>query len=291
MQEKRRASMRSEAHNTDCIEFMRSLPDKCFSLAVCDPPYGKGNDESLVGGGTIRAEIRQIFHSHRGQESQPSPHRNASGDGSDATTSRWNRLSGGRRERYYTPIQQRHTGNEIQGGGKYEAPKWDVAPPQEFFDELFRVSRNQIIWGGNYFSLPPTRCFLVWKKHIPETFSMAMCEYAWTSFTGNAKVFEFTSLRGAHSGKFHPTEKPQELYGWIYRNYVKDGDTVFDPMMGSQASRIVAAKMGIDYVGCEIDEYYYTKGCEFFDREVNGINPTAQGSKIIQQSLFDREQE
>ena len=118
MQAKRRAGMRSEAHNTDCIEFMRSLPDKCFSLAVCDPPYGKGNDESLVGGGgTIRAEIRQIFHSHRGQESQPSPHRNASGDGSDATTSRWNRLSGGRRERYYTPIQQRHTGNEIQGGG------------------------------------------------------------------------------------------------------------------------------------------------------------------------------
>lgn len=180
---------------------------------------------------------------------------------------------------------------EMGGGGKSEAPQWDVAPPQEFFDELFRVSRNQIIWGGNYFSLPPTRCFLVWKKHIPETFSMAMCEYAWTSFTGNAKVFEFTSLRGAHSGKFHPTEKPQELYGWIYRNYVKDGDTVFDPMMGSQASRIVAAKMGIDYVGCEIDEYYYAKGCEFFDREVNGINPTAEGSKIIQQSLFDREQE
>ena len=153
------------------------------------------------------------------------------------------------------------------------------------------MSRNQIIWGGNYFFLPPTRCFLVWKKHIPETFSMAMCGSAWTSFTGNAKVFEFTSQRGAHSGKFHPTEKPQELYGWIYRNYVKDGDTVFDPMMGSQARRIVAAKMGIDYVGCEIDEYYYTKGCEFFDREVNGINPTAEGSKIIQQSLFDREQE
>ena len=203
--------------------------------------------------------------------------------GTDSVEDAWNatthRFSRGTRETRY------------RGGGKSEAPKWDVAPPQEFFDELFRVSCNQIIWGGNYFSLPPTRCFLVWKKHIPETFSMAMCEYAWTSFTGNAKVFEFTSQRGAHSGKFHPTEKPQELYGWIYRNYVNEGDTVFDPMMGSQASRIVAAKMGIDYVGCEIDEYYYTKGCEFFDREVNGINPTAEGSKIIQQSLFDREQE
>lgn len=68
---------------------------------------------------------------------------------------------------------------------------WDEAPRQEFFDELFRVSRRQIIWGGNYFSLPPTRCFLVWKKlTISESFSMAMAEYAWTSFADNAKVFE-----------------------------------------------------------------------------------------------------
>ena len=120
--------MRSEAHNTDCIEFMRSLPDKCFSLAVCDPPYGKGNDDHLVGGGTIRTEIRQIFQSQRGEQKiKPSPHRNASGDGSDATTSRWNRLSGGRRERYYTPIQRRHTGNDIQncweGGGVNPKPR------------------------------------------------------------------------------------------------------------------------------------------------------------------------
>ncbi|MFW5552867.1 MAG: DNA methyltransferase, partial [Prevotella pectinovora] len=173
------------------------------------------------------------------------------------------------------------------GGGKTEAPQWDVAPPQEFFDELFRISRNQIIWGGNYFSLPPTRCFLVWKKHIPEAFSMAMCEYAWTSFTGNAKVFEYSSLRGKHSGKFHPTEKPLELYGWIYRNYVKDGETVFDPMMGSQASRIAAYKMGIDYVGCEIDKYYYDKGCEWFERECHGITKTASGKTIIEQTLFE----
>ena len=295
MQEKRRASMRSEAHNTDCIEFMRSLPDKCFSLAVCDPPYGKGNDESLVGGVRFGQRFDKYFTPSRG--------------GQKITAKPTSKRFGGWFRRYDKPLEQTqwrtqgtllHTDSaeshgqrdtKLLGGGKSEAPKWDVAPPQEFFDELFRVSCNQIIWGGNYFSLPPTRCFLVWKKHIPETFSMAMCEYAWTSFTGNAKVFEFTSLRGAHSGKFHPTEKPQELYGWIYRNYVNEGDTVFDPMMGSQASRIVAAKMGIDYVGCEIDEYYYAKGCEFFDREVNGINPTAEGSKIIQQSLFDREQE
>ena len=175
---------------------------------------------------------------------------------------------------------------KYQWGGNSEAPTWDVAPPQEFFDELFRVSRNQIIWGGNYFSLPPTRCFLVWKKHIPEKFSMAMCEYAWTSFNGNAKVFEYPSLRNEHSGKFHPTEKPQELYGWIYRNYVKDGQTIFDPMMGSQASRIAAYKMGIDYVGCEIDKYYFDKGCEFFNRECKGEIKNKTGKTIIQTMLF-----
>ena len=174
------------------------------------------------------------------------------------------------------------------GGGKAEAPQWDVAPPQEFFDELFRISRNQIIWGGNYFSLPPTRCFLVWRKtSISERFSMAMAEYAWTSFTGNAKVFDSPPQRRENSGKFHPTEKPLELYGWIYRNYVKDGETVFDPMMGSQASRIAAYKMGIDYVGCEIDKYYYDKGCEWFERECHGITKTASGKTIIEQKLFD----
>ena len=264
----------------DCIEYMRSLPDNAFDIAVCDPPYGKGNDDNLVGGG---------------QKSQPSQHRDASGDGSDATTSRRNRLLGGRRERYYKPadtqVQRRDVGREIQnrvGGQKAEAPQWDVAPPQEFFDELFRISRNQIIWGGNYFSLPPTRCFLVWRKtSISERFSMAMAEYAWTSFTGNAKVFDSPPQRRENSGKFHPTEKPLELYGWIYRNYVKDGETVFDPMMGSQASRIAAYKMGIDYVGCEIDKYYYDKGCEWFERECHGITKTASGKTIIEQTLFE----
>lgn len=260
---------RNEVYNCDCLEYMRSLPDGYFDVAVCDPPFGSANDNTLQGG--ANASTRE--------------------DASRGTTG-WNRLKGGRRERYYSPMEQvsgRLMVNEVQnqyGGGKMEAPTWDIAPTQEFFDELFRVSKNQIIWGGNYFSLPPTRCFLVWKKHIPEKFSMAMCEYAWTSFCGNAKVFECPSLRNEHSGKFHPTEKPQALYGWIYKNYVSEGQTVFDPMMGSQASRIAAYKMGIDYVGCEIDKYYFNKGEEFFKRECLGEIKTAQGRTIIQKSLF-----
>ena len=270
--------MRNDAYNMDCIEYMRGLPDNVFDIAVCDPPYGKGNDDNLVNWG---------------------------GQNQDLPTSR---RFGGWFRRYDKPMEQTagrterkilqasgHIGSAegrgqrgTKSGGKAEAPQWDVAPPQEFFDELFRISRNQIIWGGNYFSLPPTRCFLVWRKtSISERFSMAMAEYAWTSFTGNAKVFDSPPQRRENSGKFHPTEKPLELYGWIYRNYVKDGETVFDPMMGSQASRISAYKMGIDYVGCEIDKYYYDKGCEWFERECHGITKTASGKTIIEQTLFE----
>lgn len=175
-------------------------------------------------------------------------------------------------------------------GDNLQAPTWDIAPPKEFFDELFRVSKEQIIWGGNYFELPPTRCFLVWEKtNIAEKFTMAMCEYAWTSFKGNAKLFKHRSLRDDHSGKFHPTEKPQALYGWILRMYAKDGMRIFDPMMGSQSSRIAAYKMGIDYYGCEIDPYYFERGNAFFERECHGVQELGKGITVKQLNLFDND--
>lgn len=143
---------------------------------------------------------------------------------------------------------------------------WDVAPGQEYFDELFRVSRNQIIWGGNYFKLPPTRCFLVWRKlTISESFSMAMAEYAWTSFNSNAKVFEYAP-QGQPGDRFHPTQKPIALYEWIYKNYAEQGMKILDTHMGSQSSRIAAYNMGLDYTGYEIDETYFKLGCERFER-------------------------
>lgn len=170
---------------------------------------------------------------------------------------------------------------------KYGRIEWDVAPKQEYFDELFRVSRNQIIWGGNYFSLPPTRCFVVWRKlSISERFSMAMAEYAWTSFNRNALVFEHTPQRGKHSGKFHPTEKPVVLYQWLLRHFANEGDRILDTHMGSQASRLAAWSMGYDYVGCEIDEYYFKRGCEFFDRETQGVQAVGGGGRTVQLSLF-----
>ena len=135
---------------------------------------------------------------------------------------------------------------------------WDYAPSEDYFKELFRVSKDQIIWGGNYFALPPNRCFLIWEKtNIPENFSMAMAEYAWCSFSANAKVFRHTS-RGI-AGRFHPTQKPEELYRWIYKNYTEPGYKILDTHLGSGSSRRAAYDFDLEFVGVEIDKDYFQK--------------------------------
>lgn len=143
---------------------------------------------------------------------------------------------------------------------------WDAAPRKEYFDELFRISRNQIIWGGNYFDLPPTRCFLIWRKiNVSEKFSMAMAEYAWTSFNSNAKVFDYSA--NGQEGRFHPTQKPPELYKWILTNYAKEGDKILDTHVGSASSLIACYDLGFDYVGFEIDEEYYRQATKRLEEE------------------------
>lgn len=155
-------------------------------------------------------------------------------------------------------------GNKING--------WDFAPSAAFFDELQRVGKKVIIWGGNYFNLPPCRCFLVWRKiGFSEIFSFSMCEYAWTNIDDNAMLFSYLPQGTKDDPRFHVTQKPVALYEWILRLYAKDGDKIFDPMMGSQSSRIAAYNYGFDYWGCEIDKEYFDKGCERFDRLCNGI--------------------
>ena len=142
---------------------------------------------------------------------------------------------------------------------------WDVAPQKEYFEELARVSKNQIIWGGNYFDLPPTRCFLIWKKlTISENFSMAMCEYAWTSFNDNAKLFEYAPQEKT---RFHPTQKPIALYEWILARYAKQGDLIFDSHCGSASSLVACHRLGFDYIGCELDDYYYKLANERLEAE------------------------
>ena len=180
---------------------------------------------------------------------------------------------GSRFERYKRDPDRGDLGGEV----RKKIIAWDVAPGQEYFDELFRVSRNQIIWGGNYFKLPPTRCFLVWRKlTLSENFTMAMAEYAWTSFNGNAKVFD-AMPQGKPGDRFHPTQKPIELYEWVYRLFAKEGDKILDTHMGSQSSRIAAWNAGLDYTGYEIDKTYFKLGCERFDRHTAQMNLFVEG--------------
>ncbi len=132
-------------------------------------------------------------------------------------------------------------------------------PSQQYFDELFRVSKSQIIWGGNYFNLAPSRCFLVWDKG--EGFygrTYAEAELAWTSFDANVKIFKRDPLaKGDYRGKIHPTQKPVALYKWLLTNYAKPGDLILDTHVGSASSLIACYDLGFDAVGFEIDEEYY----------------------------------
>jgi len=136
---------------------------------------------------------------------------------------------------------------------------WDKAPSKAYFDELFRVSKEQIIWGGNYFNLPPARCLIVWDKKISEDFSLAMFEMAWTSFDKLAKIFRYSNPKG---GKIHPTQKPVALYKWLLNNYAKKGDKILDTHVGSGSSLIACHDMGFDYIGFEIDKEYYEAACK-----------------------------
>jgi site-specific DNA-methyltransferase (adenine-specific) len=140
-------------------------------------------------------------------------------------------------------------------GGK--GKKWDKSPPKDsYFKELFRVSQSQIIWGGNYFKLPPTRCFLIWDKQQPYAMSYASCEMAWTSFDRSAKTF-YMRPQNADTFRIHPTQKPVKLYEWILMNYATKGDQILDTHLGSGSSRIAAHNLGFDFVGFELDKDYF----------------------------------
>lgn len=141
---------------------------------------------------------------------------------------------------------------------------WDVAPTKNYFEELFRVSKNQIIWGGNYFNLRPCRCFLIWDK-IAHMTTLGDCEFAWTSFETNAKIFKH--IRNTSEKRIHITQKPVKLYEWLLKNYAKTGDKILDTHLGSGSSRIAAYKLGFDFWGYEIDPDYFKESDERFLRE------------------------
>ena len=145
---------------------------------------------------------------------------------------------------------------------KWVAKDWDKnTPTQEYFDELFRVSKNQIIWGGNYFNLGVCNKFIIWDKEIPEWLSFSDCEYAWTSFNGANKIFRYSAYKNK-SEKFHPTQKPVTLYKWLLDKYSKQGDKILDTHLGSGSIAIACHDYGYDLTACELDKEYYEKALD-----------------------------
>lgn len=217
----------SNIYNIDCLEYMKSIPDKLFDIAIVDPPYGL-DKKSTHGRGKLK----------------------------DRCLNRGN----------------------IQ--------KWDIRPTEEYFQELFRVSKNQIIWGGNYFHLPPCRCFVCWdKQQVRENFSQ--CEFAWTSFNKPAKHITISNRGGnIDHVNWHPTAKPVELYAYLLKTFAKQGDKILDTHLGSGSSRIAAYKMGFDFTGCEIDKEYFSLSEKRFQKECLNITELPSGKIIVQQSLF-----
>lgn len=154
------------------------------------------------------------------------------------------------------PIRQMH-----------KKKNWDnEIPSKQYFDELFRVSKNQIIWGGNYFDSPPSQGFYIWDKKQPENFSLAMCEYAWSSIQKPAKIWSLSVMK--EQNKIHPTQKPIELYEWLIMRNCEKGYKILDTHLGSGSIAIAIdiinkrEQLNLQFVGCELDADYYNKAIE-----------------------------
>ena len=148
------------------------------------------------------------------------------------------------------PVRQQHAKKD-----------WDNAiPTKEYFDELFRVSKNQIIWGGNYFDLPPTQGFYIWDKKQPHDFSLAMCEMAWSSLQKPAKMWSLSVLK--ERNKIHPTQKPVQLYEWLLMNNAEQGFEILDTHLGGGSIAIACHNLGYNLTACEIDEQYFKDATE-----------------------------
>ena len=210
--------MISETYNEDCMALMARYPDKYFDLAVVDPPYFSGPDKL----GYYVASTSSIG---------------------------------------------------VKRDGYEEIGVW-LKPDESYFKELFRVSKQQIIWGCNYYAQHiPHFGRIVWDKvNGSSSFSDAeiascsahdsvrMFSYMWNGMMQGKSIFDGKTQQGnkkLNEPRIHPTQKPVALYDWIFANYAKPGDKILDTHLGSGSSRIAARRAGLDFVGCELDPYYF----------------------------------
>lgn len=201
----------------DCMEILEKYPDNYFDLAIVDPPYFSG------------PERREYY-------------------GNKTSTTGISRLY-------------------------RKASKWEV-PKKEYFDELMRVSKEQIIWGVNHFDYPFSSGRIVWDKCINGTTNFSDCEIAYCSLHNNTRLFRYMwngmmqgkSITEGHiqrgnkqlnEKRIHPTQKPVDLYKWLLMKYAKPGDFILDTHVGSGSSLIACEELGFEYLGCELDPYYY----------------------------------
>ena len=153
----------------------------------------------------------------------------------------------------------------------YTKKDWDKeTPSEEYWKELMRVSKNQIVWGGNYFSdyLKPHGGWIVWEKGVPEGMSLSQAELAWNSCLNSVRIVKVLWAgykKADNEDRFHPTQKPVRLYDWILMNFAKPNDLILDTHLGSGSSRIAAYKGGFNFVGFEID-------CDYFNSQEKRFN-------------------
>ena len=175
---------------------------------------------------------------------------------------------------------ENHAGNKENGWTQWAKKDWDKAiPTAEYWKELFRVSKNQIVWGANYMTehLPPKMGWIVWDKGQRD-FSLADGELAWTSFDKAMRIFTYARAKALKEGKIHPTQKPVALYKWILKNYAKPGDKIIDTHGGSMSIAIACHDMGFDLDLWEIDPDYYRDGVKRFEnhkRQSTLFHPSA----------------
>lgn len=215
--------------NECCMEMMKRYPDGYFDLAVVDPPYGINATNMKMGSHPTRSKLDGF----------------GSGPGISTAVKIKGRLNTGSGK----------LKNRMLNKSQID---WDnKIPTQEYFKELFRVSKNQIIWGGNYFPLPPTRCIVCWDKMQPwENFSQ--WEMAWTSFDRPAAMFKYSNTGGANAEiKIHPTQKPYPLYRWLFTKFADPGFKILDTHLGSGSSRCAAHDLGFDFYATEKNEIYF----------------------------------